>query len=433
MDNKRIFAVAGDPILHSLSPKMFNRAFIEKGLNCIYTRISIKDPEEIAGLLKEAKIDGVNITAPFKERVMKVLDLLDNDAKRIGAVNTVVLEEGMLKGYNTDFIGVRDALLSKNVSMKGKRAMVLGAGGAARAATFALVTGGADVTILNRTLNKAEGLACLFGCSYAPFEKMDKEAKEADIIVSCLPLNERRFAPDMLKAGVVILDANYASRPIEVRKRGVNGREWLLFQGVKAFEHFTGIKPPIDVMRDALYESKEERHKRRNICIAGFMGAGKSSVAMDVSRLTGMELFDTDCAIAERSGLSITGIFNQRGEEGFRYLEAEEAERIKGLTNTVIAIGGGAVLSKKNRDTIKANCLVIWLWADIATIIKRLHGDGTRPLLQSIKDRTRFEQLLKERIPFYADIADMIIKTDKFAPLEIAERICNETNRAIKY
>ncbi len=431
-----IFAVAGDPILHSLSPKMFNRAFIEKGLNCVYTRISIKDPEEILGLLRNADIAGVNITAPFKEGVMKVLDLIADDAKRIGAVNTVVLEEGRLKGYNTDFIGVRDALLSKNVSMKGKRAMVLGAGGAARAAAFALISGGADVTILNRTLNKAEGLASLFGCSYAPFEKMERKVKEADIIVSCLPLNEMRFAPDMLKAGAVILDANYASRTIEVRDKGyrvIDGREWLLFQGVKAFEHFAGIKPPIDVMRDALYEDREERHKRGNICIVGFMGIGKSSVAMDVSRLTGMGFFDVDCAIEERSGLSITGIFNQIGEEGFRYLEAQEVERIKHLTNTVIAVGGGAVLSKKNRDTIKENCLVIWLWADITTIIKRLHGDGTRPLLQSIKDRTRFEQLLKERIPFYADIADMIIKTDRVTPLEIAERISNETNRAIKY
>jgi len=130
-----------------------------------------------------------------------------------------------------------------------------------------------------------------------------------------------RFAPDMLKAGAVILDANYASRTIEVRDKGyrvIDGREWLLFQGVKAFEHFAGIKPPIDVMRDALYEDREERHKRGNICIVGFMGTGKSSVAIDVSRLTGMGLFDMDCEIEERSGLSITGIFSQIGEEAIQ-------------------------------------------------------------------------------------------------------------------
>ena len=160
MSEGKIFAVTGNPILHSRSPEIFRAAFEALGLdNYYYLRFASSRAEEIVQAMREATVSGFNVTSPFKEKVIPLLDDLDDGARKIGAVNLIVNEGGRLKGFNTDVMGVEQAFLENGVTLAGKKAVVLGAGGAAKAAVAALTEAGTDVVIINRTFKKAEFLA----------------------------------------------------------------------------------------------------------------------------------------------------------------------------------------------------------------------------------------------------------------------------------
>ena len=146
------FAVTGNPVLHSKSPVIFNTIFQRLGMSDshVYTRIAANTPAEAMFLFKELRLTGMNVTAPFKANIMVYLDEVDDAAKTIGGVNTVVREEMGIKGYNTDYMGVTGALATRGIDLEGKRCVVLGAGGAGRAAVYGLLWKKASVTLVNR-------------------------------------------------------------------------------------------------------------------------------------------------------------------------------------------------------------------------------------------------------------------------------------------
>ena len=193
---------------------------------------------------------------------------MDDGARKIGAVNLIVNESGRLKGFNTDVMGVEHAFLENGVTLAGKKAVVLGAGGAAKAAVAALTAAGTDVVVINRTFKKAEFLAETFTCRASLIEDLGKEIAKADILVSCLSAGIHIVPVHSLRQGLVVLDANYGETSALVRegvRNGctiIDGREWLLYQGVKAFTYFTGIQePPIEAMRKSLI--REERLQKK--------------------------------------------------------------------------------------------------------------------------------------------------------------------------
>ena len=412
---------------------MFRAAFKALGVDdYYYLRFASSGVQEITQAIKNMPISGFNVTSPYKEEIVPLLDDVDEVAHKIGAVNLIVNENGKLKGFNTDIMGVENAFLENGVTLAGKKAIVLGAGGAAKAAVAALAAAGADVVIINRTLKKAECLAETFTCRAAPVEDMEKEIAEADILVSCLPVGTRVVPAHALRQGLVILDANYGETTTLVSEGArngctiIDGREWLLHQGVKAFTYFTGIqKPPIEVMRKTLYEKKD--FKKRNIALIGFMGAGKSIVGRHVSEKLKVPLVDIDSEIEKVNNSSIEKIFERNGEEAFRKMEADEIKRVAGLPGRVISCGGGAVLNKDSMHYLREYCIVIWLWAGIETILKRTGENKARPLLNVKDRRLEIETLLTSRKPYYADASDLFISTDYKKPGEIAERIYNES------
>ena len=438
MNEMKLFAVAGNPILHSRSPEIFRAAFRALGMdNYYYLRFASSRAEEIVQAMREIPVCGFNVTSPFKEKVIPLLDDIDDGARKIDAVNLIVNENGKLKGFNTDIAGVEHAFHGNGVTLTGKNAIVLGAGGAAKAAAAALSTAGTNVVIINRTLKKAECLAETFACRAAPIEDMGKEIAEADILVSCLPTGKHVVPAHALRQDLVILDANYGETTMLV-KEGIDhdcmiidGREWLLYQGVKAFTYFTGIqKPPVEAMRKTLYEKKD--FKKRNIALIGFMGVGKSTVGRHVAERLEMPLIDIDSEIEEMNNSSIEKIFEYSGEEAFRKMEADEIKRIAGLPGRVISCGGGVVLNKDNIHYLREYCIVVWLWADIDTILKRTRDNRARPLLNVKDRRLEIETLLTSRKSYYADASDLFINTDYKKPGEIAERIYNESNKFLK-
>lgn len=260
----------GDPIIHSLSPIMHNAGYKALGIDDQYAYISalVKDDDikySVLGM-RAFHFRGMSCTTPHKQSVMEFLDTIDPIAQKIGAVNTVVNDEGKLTGYNTDWIGVITAL-QKITEIKGKKVAIIGAGGAARAMVYGLVANGAEVTIYNRTLEKAEQIAHDFSCKAELLNKLNHIGK-ANIIINATTVgmtpNEANspVPEEYLRNEHIILDAVYFPKETlllrQAKEKGatiISGLEMLLYQGAAQFELYTGHRAPVDVMREALMQS----------------------------------------------------------------------------------------------------------------------------------------------------------------------------------
>lgn len=267
-----LYGVIGDPIRHSKSPIMMNRAFRETGINGVYTAFHIKDGslrDFIAGV-RAMGIRGVNVTIPHKLRVMELLDEIDEGARVIGAVNTIVNDNGRLIGYNTDGIGYVRSLKEEAVpDLSGKRIMVIGAGGAARGIVYALLgESPAGISIVNRTVERAEELASSFAggavrLDAASNERLEELCGDADIVINTtsvgmFPNVEESPVPgEWLKPGAVASDLIY--NPLQTaflkgaEARGCTahgGLGMFIYQGAYAFEYWTGQSAPAAAMRE---------------------------------------------------------------------------------------------------------------------------------------------------------------------------------------
>lgn len=267
---KKLFAVIGDPIAHSMSPAMHNDLFQAYGMDAHYQPLHVKRDslkEAVIGL-KAIGIAGFNITVPHKETIIPLLDKLDPLAEAIGAVNTVVNKEGKFVGYNTDGSGYLQGLLTQFPTIKEKNILIIGAGGAARAIYFTLAQAGAKrLDICNRTAQKAEVLIndCPFHVPSAVIGKEDAEENLADyqLLIQTTPIG---MAPNIesipfslhnLKTDALVSDIIY--NPLETkilreaRNKGAkiqNGLDMFVYQGALAFEKWTGIFPNIERMKN---------------------------------------------------------------------------------------------------------------------------------------------------------------------------------------
>lgn len=255
-----LFAICGRPVLHSLSPQLFNAAFANSGINARYTRIRPNNAEQIVHIMRSWPLTGANITTPFKAEIIPYLNRISVEAECIGGVNTVANTPNGLIGYNTDHIGVVRALQQSGCQLQQANCLVLGAGPAAAAAAYGLTRAGARVTIANRSIDKAKKVAqqidIQINVKPVTANTLQTMLPQFDVVVSALAANVNPLESCILSPHQTILDANYSHSAIaqQAQTQGctvVSGRMWLLHQAVAAFELMLGFTPNAERMAAA--------------------------------------------------------------------------------------------------------------------------------------------------------------------------------------
>lgn len=272
----KVIGIIGDPVSHSLSPRLHNAAFQACGLDMVYVPLPVRARAVGAAVegLAALGLRGVNVTIPHKGAVVPYLSWLDDDARMLQAVNTIVVDAGVMRGYNTDIEGVRGSLEeAAGASLRGATGLVLGAGGAGRAAALALARMGVRVTIVNRTAAAAERLAALISaavpaarCRWLALSDLtvaEVLAQRVVVNATSLGMADTGKVPallvDTVTAGQVVFDVVYSGGETDLlaqaRARGaivVDGLSMLVRQAAAAFELWTGQRAPLEVMQNAI-------------------------------------------------------------------------------------------------------------------------------------------------------------------------------------
>ena len=391
MSDKKRCGLIGEKLGHSFSPAIHGK------LADYEYRLYELSPEQVGPFLEKKEYDGLNVTIPYKKTVIPYCDELTEAAKSIGSVNTIVKRaDGTLLGHNTDYDGIMWLLKNAGAQVQGKKAVVLGTGGASLTVQAALRNlGAAQVVVISRSGEEN-------------YENIARHA-DAKILVNATPVGmypKTGVSPvdlDTFTALEGVFDVVYNPAKtqllLEAEKRGIpcaNGLGMLVAQAKAACERFTG-QPVAD---EKVYTIKAEMERNtRNVMLIGMPGSGKSTVGAALAESLGRRLVDVDERIVEMAGCSIPEIFAKDGEEGFRQIEHQALCEVSKESGLVIATGGGVVTRPENLDPMRQNSLIVWLLRDTALLPK----DG-RPLSQA----NSLTEMFKVREPLYRAAADCI-------------------------
>ncbi len=360
-------------------------------------------PADLEDFITSREYKGINVTIPYKQDVIPLLDHVADAALSIGAVNTIVNRDGVLTGYNTDYLGMKAMIEHAGISLDGKKVLILGTGGTAKTATAVADHLGAREIIKVSRSGKGDAIT---------YEEAYDKHTDAECIINTtpagmypnidnVPIDIDRF--DNL-SGVV--DAIY--NPIntklvrDARLKGISatgGLFMLVAQAVKAAELFFETTYP-DGLMESIFRYMESQ--KGNIVLVGMPGSGKSSVGHILSERLHIPFIDTDAMIVEKAGMEITDIFAKYGEEYFRDLESEVIKSLTADTGVIISTGGGAVLRDKNVYELKANGRLFLLDRPMENI----EPTDDRPLANN---KEKLIKLYEVRKPIYEACCDEVV------------------------
>ena len=450
----QLYGVIGDPIGHSKSPLIHNAAFRHFPFDAVYIpfRVPSSDLADFIEDARELGIRGLSVTIPHKEAVLTAQVECSDAIRAMGAANTLHFSRSSdrIVAKNTDRPAAIESLaeafgapIESRQWLAGRTALVLGAGGAAKAIAYGLREEGAEVFIANRTRERAEQLAAQFDCRVVNWD--DRHDVRVDILINCTPLgmhpnvNGTPYDAACLTPEMLVFDTVYNPEWTQLLRdartagaKTVTGVNMFVRQAAIQFYHFTGEIAPLGVMRRELDLAA---NPPRMLTLIGYRGTGKSTIAQQLAFALGWEWVDADVELELRAGKSIAAIFADDGEPAFRDLEsqtlaalAERAETEHG--RLIIAAGGGAVLREENRRVICEAGPVVWLTADVETILARVAADettaGRRPNLTTGGGEAEVRQLLDARTPLYRQCATIVVGTEEKDPAEIVRKIIAE-------
>ena len=357
------------------------------------------EPEKLGSFLLNSDWDGINVTIPYKKDVIPYLDELSPIAQKLGAVNTVIRRDGRLIGHNTDYFGFLTMVRSSGLDVSGKKALVLGSGGASNTAVAVLEELGAKAIVVSRSgrdnyrnLHLHRDAAVLVNTTpVGMFPHTGSSPVDLDILPNLEGVLDVIYNPARTK---LLLDAE---------NRGLvtmNGLLMLVAQAKEAAEWFTGNTIADNTIPSI---SAALRRQMENVILIGMPGCGKSTVGKLLADRLGKEFVDADAVTAERAGMPIPEIFSTFGEDVFRRHETAALDSLGMQSGKIISTGGGCVTRERNYSLLHQNGTLFWLQRDPAN----LPTEG-RPLSQKIKA----EEMYRIRKPLYAAFADFIINND---------------------
>ena len=368
-----------------------------------------KEPEELSDFLLHGDFTAINVTIPYKKDVIPYCSALSDTAKRMGAVNTIIRKkDGTLLGHNTDYFGFTFMVHKSGLNPVGKKAIVLGSGGASNTAVAVLQDMGADVIVISHKDNTPDNI---------------QKHSDAKIIVNATPVGmypnnglspvDLAFFPTLEGVLDMIYNPSRTKLLMDAANRNLiaeNGLWMLIAQAKEAAEWFTGNIFSSDIIAKihGILSTQME-----NIALIGMPGCGKSTVGALLAKQLHREFVDADKVIEKMAEKAIPEIFAESGEDGFRRWETKTLTELGKQSGLVIATGGGCVTRPENYSLLHQNSTIFWLQRDLNI----LPTDG-RPLSKA----GRLEAMYEVRRPLYAEFADLTVINNK-TPEEAAKQI----------
>ena len=396
-----MFGLLGKKLIHSFSP------FIHNSLctNIDYSLIEVEE-DKIENFFKEKQFSALNVTTPYKESSIRYLNEIDPLAKRIGAVNLIVNENGLLKGYNTDYYGFKETLKKNNINVKNKKCLILGTGGTSKTVKTALIDLGAKLIYLVSRSKKKDAL------TYEEAEKIF----DIDYIFNTTPygmypnnteerlINLDKF-PYLLGVGDVIFNPFCTRLLFDAKLRKIknfNGL-YMLVKQAELSEFIIGNR----IVKSAEKVYKELISKTGNIILIGMPFSGKTTAGKNLARRLKLTHIDLDKKIEENIGMTIPEYFEKHTEAEFRQVESFAIEEVSNKKGVVVSCGGGTILRESNMRKLLENGFCVFLNKKLE-LLKEKANSKTRPLL---KTKT-IEQIYEERIDLYLKYTDITINNN---------------------
>ncbi|MBQ2747285.1 MAG: shikimate kinase [Firmicutes bacterium] len=416
---EKTYGLIGRVLKHSFSVP------IHKALGCENYRLIELEPEMLEGFFENEDIGGLNVTIPYKKDVMKYCDEIDDAAKLVGSINTIVKVKGIdgkdtLKGYNTDVYGLSYAAKRAGIEIAGKKVLVFGSGGASLAAvSLCRMENAKECIVISRSGENN-------------YDNLEKHF-DADVLINATPLGmypntgEMAADPGVFKnlSGVIDMVYNpsrtaFLMRAEELSIPHVDGLPMLVAQAVRAEEIFTGREIPESETEKIIGEIRSET---LNIVIIGMPGSGKSTISEELAKLTGRKLVDLDAEIVKSEGRSIEDIFAADGEEEFRRLERNAVATFGKESGLIISCGGGTIKDIRNYAPLHQNGRIYHIERSIELLAR-----GGRPLSKDAD----LSKMYEERLPMYKKFRDKVIMNDR-SKKEAAEEIWRDFNENTRY
>ena len=386
------YGLLGRKLGHSYSPMIHGMLGYEYGL-------FEREPEDVADFLKNGNFDGINVTIPYKKNVLPYLDEIDPLALRLGAVNTIVKRNGRLKGYNSDYFGFLSMVQRTGIDVSGKKALVLGSGGASATVKAVLEDLGAAVVVVSRSGENnyenlhlhADGVLLVNATPVGMYPN-----------TGTAPVDVSRF-PKLEGVLDVIYNPARTQLLLDSERLGIlayNGLWMLVAQAVQSSRWFQDKELPDSLIADI---HRALRDQMENIALIGMAGCGKSTLGRQLARETDRKFVDADKEIEALAGKTIPEIFAEDGEEEFRRLETRVLAALGKQSALVIATGGGCVTREENHPLLHQNSRILWIRRDPAKL-----PTAGRPLSQKTAPAVLYEQ----RKPMYAAFADAAVDNE---------------------
>lgn len=417
-----MYGLLGKKLSHSFSPQIHSKIDDYE-----YVLIE-KEEDEIEEFINSKSYKGLNITIPYKAKLISFCDELSDTAKKIGCINTLINKDGKLYGYNTDYYGLISMIKHSKIDVKGKKALILGTGATSKTTAIVLKDLGVkQIVKLSRNITNIDGDIKI--TDYQDYNSF----KDSDIIINCTPVG---MYPNNLQSNIdldkftnlqAVCDVVYnplsTKLILDAKQRNIqtsDGLIMLVSQAIHSARLFTG--KDYDFLEDKIVNSLKKQMS--NIVLIGMPGSGKTSIGLEIAKMSGKKFVDIDELIKKEEQKEIAEIFDKFGEKYFREKEKSIIFKVSKENNQIISTGGGAVLDKENYYPLKQNSIIFYIDRDLKDL-----SIQNRPLSKGGLET--LEKLFKTREALYLNFSDKIVKNKGIE--FTANKIMEEYNEIFNY